>query len=200
MLKVLSWILAFTVQVQDAGKEPTDTLVPPGWEGNPWGPVAARARENGELPPIPITPLMEKWDRWGHTVLKDGDILFRQGDARLLFGYFPFSRFIARTSGSRYSHTGIVSIENGDPFVYDTTKAGVRRQPFHVWVLDNVGPIGVKRLAVGLSGGDPQDPSILPHGLRGASAIRLQPRPGQLGPVLRRDDREGVPSFRLDPV
>jgi hypothetical protein len=145
----MTWIfrilLALTTHAHD-GKEPTDRLAPPGWQGNPWGPEATRARQEGRLPPIVVTPSMEQWDRWGRTVLRDGDIVFRRGDARILFGYFPFSRFIANASGSLYSHTGIVAIEDGAPVVYDTTKAGVRRQPFAVWVLDNVGPIGVKRL------------------------------------------------------
>lgn len=146
MYRVLGWILAVSMHVHDGGREPTDRLVPPGWQGNPWGPAATRAREEGEIPPLQMSPRMSEWDSWGRDVLKDGDILFRRGDAKLLFGYFPFSRFIARTSGSKFSHTGIVAIEDGDPVVYDTTKAGVRRQPLSVWVLDNVGPIGVKRL------------------------------------------------------
>jgi hypothetical protein len=145
MLKILGWVLAFAVHAQEAGKEPTDKLVPPGWLGNPWGPAATRARETGELPPIPMTPRMAQWDRWGRKTLRDGDLLFRRGDAKVLYGYFAFSRFIAHCSGSRYSHVGIVAIEDGAPVVYDTTKAGVRRQPFHIWVLDNVGDIGVKR-------------------------------------------------------
>ena len=77
-----------------------------------------------------MTPRMEQWDRWGRTVLRDGDIVFRLGDARVLFGYFPFSRFIANVSGSKYSHVGTVAIEDGAPVVYDTAKPGVRRQPF----------------------------------------------------------------------
>jgi hypothetical protein len=93
-----------------------------------------------------MTPLMTQWDKWGRIVLREGDLLFRRGDAKVLFGYFPFSRFIANASGSPYSHVGVVAIEDGAPVVYDTTKAGVRRQPFHIWVLDNVGGIGVKRL------------------------------------------------------
>lgn len=128
------------------GKEPTDRLIPPGWQGNPWGPAATRARASGEIPPIVMTPRMKEWDRWGKSVLRDGDILFRRADARVLFGRFPFSRFIANVNRSLYSHTGIVSIEGGEPVVYDTTKAGVRRQPFAVWILDNVGPFGVKRV------------------------------------------------------
>ena len=37
-----------------------------------------------------------------------------------------------------------MAIEDGEPVVYDTTKAGVRRQPLSVWVLDNAGPFAVK--------------------------------------------------------
>lgn len=128
------------------GKEPTDRLVPPNWQGNPWGPAAARARASGELAPIPMTPLMKEWERWGKQVLQEGDIVFRRADARLLMGRFPFSRFTAKVTGSEFSHTGIVAIENGDVLVYDTTKAGVRKQPFAVWILDNAGAFGVKRL------------------------------------------------------
>ena len=138
------WLLTVTFGSHD-GKEPTDRLIPETWQGNPWGPEAARARQTGEIPPIVLTPLMKQWDDWGKTVLRDGDILFRRGDAKLLFGHFPISRFLSAVSNSRFSHTGIVAIEDGEPVVYDTTKAGVRRQPFSVWVLDNFGPFGVKR-------------------------------------------------------
>jgi hypothetical protein len=143
MLRTSLWILLLILNRPD-GLEPTDRLVPPGWKGNPWGPAVIRAR--GELPPIPMTPPMRQWDRWGRTVLRDGDIVFRRGDVKVLFGYFPFSRFIANASGSKFSHTAVVAVEDGEPVVYDTTKAGVRRQPFAVWTLDNVGPLGVKRL------------------------------------------------------
>src|SRR3954469_24242891 len=139
------WLLSLVYNSHD-GLEPTDRLVPPGWQGNPWGPEATRARLSGEIPPIDINPAMRQWEQWGKQVLRDGDILFRRGDAKLLRGHFPFSRFIANVSGSQFSHTGIASIEGGQPVVYDTTKAGVRRQPFAVWILDNAGPFGVKRV------------------------------------------------------
>lgn len=147
MLRILSWVLSLTVQLgASSNLEPTDHLAPPGWKGNPWGPVATRAREAGEIPPVPISPLMAKWQSWGKAVLKDGDIVFRRGNAHVLFGQFPFSKWLANASGSVYSHTGIVAIEDGEPVIYDTTYRSARRQPFHVWILDNVGPIGVKRL------------------------------------------------------
>jgi hypothetical protein len=139
------WLMSMVLNSHD-GLEPTDRLVPPGWKGNPWGPEAIIARKDGTIPPVPMTPEMKQWDKWGKQVLKDGDILFRRGDARILHGHFYFSRFIANISGSQFSHTGIAAIEGGEPFVYDTTKASVRRQPFAVWILDNAGPFGVKRV------------------------------------------------------
>lgn len=145
MVRIARILLALTIHAHHGG-EVTDRLAPPGFRGNPWGPEATSLRQIGELPPIPYTPRMTAWDRWGRQNLRDGDIVFRRGDARILFGYFPFSRFLANASGSRYSHTGIVAVEDGAPVVYDTTKAGVRRQPLAVWMLDNVGPFGVKRL------------------------------------------------------
>ncbi len=93
-----------------------------------------------------MTPEMLQWDRWGRQYLRTGDIVFRRGDAHILFGYFPFSRFIANANNSLYSHTGVVVVEKGEPVVYDTTKLGVRRQPFAVWTLDIHGYFGVKRL------------------------------------------------------
>lgn len=145
-MRVLLWLLLAYHGGGDRGKEPTDLLVPPGWQGNPWGPAAAEARKSGTIPPIPDTPVMTRWDQWARKSLKTGDVLFRRGDARLLGGLFPFSRFIANASGSPYSHVGTLVVEDGELFVYDTTKASVRRMPFKVWILDTVGAFGVKRL------------------------------------------------------
>jgi hypothetical protein len=127
-------------------REMTERMVPKGYHGNYWGPEATKARQEGRLPAIVYTPQMKRWDEWGRKVLRDGDILFRMGDARLAHGYFPMSRFLANASGSKFSHTAIVSIEKEGPVVYDTTRTSVARQPFCVWMLDNVGNFGVKRL------------------------------------------------------
>ncbi len=143
------WLVHLTIllgaHAQDL-RDLSEQFAPPGWRGNPWGPAAARARADGRLPSIVMTPAMSQWDQWGRAVLHDGDIVFRMGDARILDGVFPFSRFLSSASGSRFSHTGIVAIEDGSPVVYDCTKAGVGRVPFAVWILDNVGAFGVKRL------------------------------------------------------
>jgi hypothetical protein len=79
-------------------------------------------------------------------MLHEGDIVFRMGDARAFHGIFPLSVFIAKATGSPFSHTGIVAIENGSPVVYDCSADGIQRQPFEVWMLDCIGSLGVKRL------------------------------------------------------
>ena len=141
----LIWLVA-TVFGRHDGKESTDRLVPPGYKGNPWGPEANAARKAGLFPPVVKTDAMKQWDTWGKKVLKDGDILFRLGDARIARGWFPISRFLAKISGSQFSHTGIVAMEEGEVMVYDMTNFGPRRQPLSVWTLDNIGGFGVKRV------------------------------------------------------
>jgi hypothetical protein len=139
------WLIALANSDQRA-TESSDRLKPATWAESSWGPAATRARLSGELPSPTPTPLMAMRSQWGLTMLRDGDIVFRQGDARTLWGFFPLSRFIARASGSPFSHTGIVSIEDGTPVIYDCSSPGVRRQPFEVWMIDCVGAVGVKRL------------------------------------------------------
>jgi hypothetical protein len=89
---------------------------------------------------------MAEWRGWGRRVLREGDIVFRLGDARVVRGFIPASLFIARATGSPFSHTGVVAIEDDWPVVYDSSADGVQRMPFEVWMLDCVGPLGVKRL------------------------------------------------------
>ncbi|RUL88129.1 hypothetical protein TsocGM_09175 [Tautonia sociabilis] len=88
---------------------------------------------------------MVAWEAFARDHLQTGDILFREADARVLGGLFPFSRVAARIADSRYTHTGLFAWENGEPVVYDTSMGGARRQPFGIWVLDNVGHLGIKR-------------------------------------------------------
>jgi Permuted papain-like amidase enzyme, YaeF/YiiX, C92 family len=155
MTGIAAWFLSLVLFPPEE-LELSARLAPPGFEGNYWGPEATEARAEGKLPPVPMTPHMARWDRWGRQVLRDGDIVFRMGDARLLHGYFPMSRFLANCSNSRFSHTGIIAIEKDDPVVYDETRPAVAREPFCVWVLDNVGCIGVKRLRPEFRGAIPK--------------------------------------------
>src|SRR5262249_53906639 len=123
------WMIA--LWNDERGAEDTITwMKPPAWSGNFWGPAATHARSAGELPPLPPNPAMIRWNRWGRDVLRDGDIVFRLGDARSLRHIFALSWFIARATGSPFSHTGIVAVEDGSPVVYDSAEEGVRRIPF----------------------------------------------------------------------
>jgi Permuted papain-like amidase enzyme, YaeF/YiiX, C92 family len=145
----LLWFLCWTFALfhsEHGAAEPTDWMKPPSWSGNFWGPAATRDRATGKLPPIHFTKSMTRWDSWGKSVLRDGDIVFRLGDARTLAGCFPMSQFIADASASRYSHTGVVAVEDGSVVVYDCSSSGIQRQPFAVWMLDCMGPMGIKRL------------------------------------------------------
>jgi hypothetical protein len=89
---------------------------------------------------------MTRWRRWGQGVLEDGDIVFRLGDARIMRGILPLSRFISGATASPFSHTGVVAVEGGSPVVYDCSSDGVQCQPFEIWMLDCIGSLGVKRL------------------------------------------------------
>ena len=141
MSGILLWLVCLVV-FHPEEREMSERLVPPGFVGNYWGPEATTARDDGKLPHTHRqTPHMARWDRWGRLMLRDGDIVFRRGDARLLHGYCPTSRFLANCSNSSFSHTGILAIEKDGPVVYDTTGPAVARQPLCVRVLDNVGSI-----------------------------------------------------------
>src|SRR4051812_14490568 len=93
-------ILALVAPLVESGPMADPALPGPG--NNPWGPAATRAR--GTLPAVPLDPATARWDRWGRSQLRDGDLVFRLGDARTLRGFFPLSWYIARATGSRYSH------------------------------------------------------------------------------------------------
>ena len=163
-----------------------------------------RLATRGSCHRSPMTPHMARWDRWGRQVLRDGDIVFRMGDARLLHGYFPFSRFLANCSNSRFSHTGIVAIEKEGPVVYDMKRPAVARQPFCVWVLDNVGSIGVKASGPGSRGAIPQVLAYCRRVYQDQVPFDYELGLDDFGPLLRRDDPEGLHggrdrAFQADP-
>ena len=141
---LLTMALASGFGCRGAG-ETTDRMVPWGYKGNPWGPEANAKRACGEFPVIPDNPEMLAWEAWGRTHLQEGDIVLRMGDARAAMGMFPFSKVSAAIADSRFSHSGIVAIENGQAVVYDTTTTGPQRQPFKIWLLDTRGSFAVKR-------------------------------------------------------
>ena len=191
------WMIAFWNDERGL-EERSDWTRPAAWSGRFWGPAASRARSAGELLPLPMDPEMARWNRWGRDVLREGDIVFRLGDARAMHGILALSWFIARATDSPFSHTGIVAIEDGSPMVYDCSSDGVRLMPFEVWMLDCVGPMGVKRLKARAPPPHPRRDGLLPYDLRAAGAIRLRVPPGRFRALLPRDDREGVPIPGVD--
>ena len=171
VLHLICWMIALATYEPGAA-EATDWMKPPCWSGNYWGPAATRARSAGNLPPLQSNPEMDRWHRWGREVLRQGDIVFRLGDARVVRGMVPLSRFIARATGSPFSHTGIVAIEDGSPVVYDCSSAGVQRQPFEIWMLDSLGALGVKRSEARAPRAHRRSDRILPYRVRAAGSLR----------------------------
>lgn len=92
--------------------------------------------------------LKRDWDQWAQSNLQSGDVLFGKGDARAFFGLFRFSQVTSKMAASRFSHTGLISCENGDVYVYDMAPQGARRMRFADYVLeDDVVNLAIKRPA-----------------------------------------------------
>lgn len=90
----------------------------------------------------------EEWRTWALDNLQSGDVLFGMGDARAFFGLLPFSKVSSRMAASRYSHTGLISCEEGEVYVYDMAPEGARRLRFADYVLDDkVVNLAIKRPA-----------------------------------------------------
>ena len=145
MLQFVCWMIALATYEPGAA-EATDWMKPPSWSGKLLGtgrdpcPVG-RASSAAPVEPGdgPLASMGTRGaPRRGHRLPARRCAVVR--------GMVPLSRFIARATGSPFSHTGIVVIEDGSPVVYDCSSAGVQRQPFEVWMLDSLGALGVKRL------------------------------------------------------
>ena len=91
MLRIICWTIALATY-EPGATEATDWMKPPSWCGNYWGPAATRARSAGNLLPLPSNPEMARWQRWGRELLRQGDIVFRLGDARVVRGNEVASR------------------------------------------------------------------------------------------------------------
>ena len=62
MLWFCCWLIALSTGEQISA-EATDQMKPANWPGNYWGPAASRARLTGQLPPLPMTPAMDRMGR-----------------------------------------------------------------------------------------------------------------------------------------
>ena len=74
------------------------------------------------------------WREWGKQHLQTGDLVFTRGNYYLLFGAFNFSDVATSISEARFSHLGMVVIEDNIPMVYDISDEGVQATPFEAYV------------------------------------------------------------------
>ncbi len=90
--------------------------------------------------------LSQQWNEWGSQYLQSGDIIFILGQSRLVMGLINFSEFSSEIAASRFSHVGIVSIEEGKPYVYDIVFGGPRRKKLG-WYLtrDKIQRVAIRR-------------------------------------------------------
>lgn len=72
--------------------------------------------------------LSQQWNEWGSQNLQNGDVIFIYGQSHLLMGLVNFTEFSSNIADSRFSHVGMISIEDGQPYVYDTVSGGPRRK------------------------------------------------------------------------
>ena len=145
MLWFACWMLALSTYERGAA-EPTDWMIPPGWMGIRGGRPRPRLGLTAQLPPIPMTRMMAKWDQWGrgcparrrHCVPA-----WRCQDNVWFFAAFAVHR-------SRHGQPIFAYGNRCDrgwlPVVYDCSTFGIQRQPFAVWMVDSIGSFGVKRL------------------------------------------------------
>ena len=103
--------------------------------------------------------LSQQWNEWGSQHLQSGDVIFILGQSRLIMGLINFSEFSSEIAASRFSHVGIVSIEEDKPYVYDIVSGGPRRKELG-WYLtrDKIQRVAIRRPRTALSR---QIPSVI---------------------------------------
>jgi hypothetical protein len=79
--------------------------------------------------------LSQQWNMWGSRALRDGDLIFTMGSSRVAMCLVNFSEFSTDIADSRFSHVGVIAIEDGTPVVYDIISGGPRRKELG-WYLD----------------------------------------------------------------
>ncbi len=96
------------------------------------------ARSVSTMPVVSLLPLggnvraetTRQWNDWADAHLRDGDIVFMRGDCYLLMHTVNFSELSTDLTDSRFSHIGLVAIENGQAHVYDLRNEGCLRTRF----------------------------------------------------------------------
>lgn len=78
----------------------------------------------------PHSQHIRAWNDWADTCLQNGDIVFMRGDCYMLLGTVNFSELSTDLTDSRFSHIGMVAIEDGQAYVYDIRNKGCLRTRF----------------------------------------------------------------------
>ena len=87
-----------------------------------------------------------EWNEWADSHLQNGDIVFMRGDCHMLMGTVNFSEFSTDLTASRFSHIGLVAIEDDQVYVYDIRNKGCMRTRFGELLADgHVHQLAVKR-------------------------------------------------------
>ncbi len=73
---------------------------------------------------------VREWNDWADTYLQNGDIVFMRGDCYMLLGTVNFSELSTDLTDSRFSHIGMVAVEDGEAYVYDIRNKGCLRTRF----------------------------------------------------------------------
>ena len=73
---------------------------------------------------------IREWNEWADAHLQNGDIIFMRGDCYMLMGTVNFSELSTDLTASRFSHIGLVAIEDRRAYVYDIRNQGCLRTRF----------------------------------------------------------------------
>ena len=88
-----------------------------------------------------------QWNDWADAHLQNGDIVFMRGDCYMLMRTVNFSELSTDLTDSRFSHNGLVAIEDGRAYVYDIRNKGCIRTRFGDMLADRqLHQVAVKRL------------------------------------------------------
>jgi Permuted papain-like amidase enzyme, YaeF/YiiX, C92 family len=88
-----------------------------------------------------------EWNQWADEHLQDGDIVFMRGDGYILMGTVNFSKVSTDVTDSRFSHVGMIAVDDGHAYVYDIRNDGTHRTRFGELLADrHLHQVAIKRL------------------------------------------------------
>lgn len=89
---------------------------------------------------------IREWNDWADSHLQNGDIIFMRGDCYVLMGTVNFSDLSTDMTDSRFSHIGLVAMDDGKAYVYDIRSEGSLRTRFgDLLAHDRLHQVAIKR-------------------------------------------------------